>query len=265
MITDAPSLRDLRVLVTRPEPLQQELVDAIEARGGSAVSLPLLDIEPITDAKAQQVLRRLLLDLDQYQLLIFISSNAVHHGCDLIEQYWPQFPVGVELFAVGPSTASVLQQRLGLNVQHSPTGMDSEALLDLPRLTAVAGQKIAVFRGEGGRELLASTLRQRGARVDYLEVYRRRSLSYPAQTLADTFGPTGVNVLTVTSGQSLTQLHELTTAHRQRLSLLPLLVPSPRLAEQARQLGFQNTQNAGGADTASMIATLQEIAARADT
>ena len=265
MTTDPQSLRGLRVLVTRPEPQQQEMVAAIESRGGTAVSLPLLEIAAITDARAQQTLRQLVLDLDQYQLLIFISSNAVHHGCDLIEQYWPQFPVGVELFAVGPSTASALEQRLGLPVQHSPTGMDSEALLALPQLTGVAGHKIAIFRGEGGRELLASTLRQRGARVDYLEVYRRRSLGYSAQQLASIFSPSGVNVLTVTSGQSLTQLHELAAGHRQQLSLLPLLVPSQRLAEQAVQLGFQNTHNAAGADTASMIATLQEIVARADT
>lgn len=265
MNTDAQSLRGLRVLVTRPQQQQQELVAAIEAGGGEAVSLPLLGISPITDDAALQGLRSRILDLDHYQLLIFISSNAVQHGCDLIDQYWPQFPVGVDLFAVGPSTARALEARLRLPVQHSAAGMDSEALLAMPALTGVSGCRIAIFRGEGGRELLASSLRDRSARVDYLEVYRRETLAYGPQDLARVFGDAGVNVLTVTSGQSLQQLYELSSGQRQRVSLLPLVLPSQRLVEQARELGFANACSAGGADNAAMIATLQEIAARADT
>jgi len=52
-------------------------------------------------------------------------------------------------------------------------GANSEALLAMPELAQVNGQRFLIIRGQGGREELANVLRSRGASVDYLDVYKR--------------------------------------------------------------------------------------------
>ena len=52
-------------------------------------------------------------------------------------------------------------------------GMNTEALLKLPELHQIDGQRFLILRGVGGRETLATQLRARGAHVDYAECYRR--------------------------------------------------------------------------------------------
>lgn len=259
------TLKSLTVLVTRPESQQAELSAAITALGGTPVAFPLLRIEPIAEASDLAALQRQIQHLDNYQLLVFISTNAAQYGAALIDSFWPQFPVGVDVLAVGPTTAAAVENALGCEVISSETGMNSEALLQLPRLQQVADQKIAIFRGKGGRELLASTLRDRGARVDYFEVYQRQLLSYAPQELVNTIERRGVNVLSVTSAESLQRLQELAAANTQALYLLPLIVPSSRVAGLARDAGFTHVVDAGGANVDAFIEALQEIAARADT
>lgn len=262
---DNASLKSLNVLVTRPEQQQADLSKAIAALGGATVSFPLLHIAPIADAGDLATLQRQIQHLDNYQLLIFISTNAAHYGAALIDSFWPQFPVGVEVLAVGPSTAAAVQDALHCDVLSSETGMNSEALLHLPRLQQVAAQKVAIFRGKGGRELLASTLRERGARVDYFEVYQRQPVSYAPGELVNTIHSCGVNVLSVTSAESLQRLQDLAGNNTDALYLLPLLVPSGRVAGLARDAGFNHVVDAGGANVEAFIEALQEIAARADT
>ena len=260
------SLDALTVLVTRPEAQQRALNEAIAERGGNSVSFPLIDIQPIEDEAARNALRRKVENLDHYKLLIFVSTNAARFGGELIDSYWPQFPVGVQVLAVGPTTAAAVSTYLHCSVVSSPTGMASEDLLQLAELQDVADKKIALFRGEGGRELLAATLRERGARVDYFEVYRRCPVDYPGQALVNEINARGVNVVTAFSGESLSRLLQLAAdpQTRRQLQAIPLLVPSQRVADLAAAEGFSSVYNANGATTEATIVALQEIAAGAD-
>lgn len=157
------------VLVTRPAGQQHDMMERLDSAGYDAVHVPALRIESLPLADAD---RRLLMDLDQYHAVFFVSTNAVALGVAAMDDYWPQWPVGVHWLAVGEATARAMEQA-GLPAERPAHGNDSESVLALPCLQALNEKKVLVLRGEGGREVFAQRLRDRGARVDYISLYRR--------------------------------------------------------------------------------------------
>ena len=119
--------------------------------------------------------RRPLLELigrlDEFDLAIFISPNAVNKAMNLIDRAF--IAASIEFAAVGQGTVKTLE-KFGINAVIAPTTrFDSEALLDMAELKQVEGKHIVIFRGDGGRELLGKTLLERGATLEYAECYRR--------------------------------------------------------------------------------------------
>jgi uroporphyrinogen-III synthase len=261
----ASNLSDQVVLVTRPVDQQQPLSSAIEQAGGTVLAKPLISITPLQQQsqQGQASLMSKIRDLGNYQLLIFVSSNAARFGARLISDNWPEFPEGVQLMAIGPSTAAVVEDLLECRAFMPGSGMSSEDLLELEQLKQLEGMKIAIVRGKGGRELLARSLEARGAEVDYLEVYERQPINYESAEFCDSLRQSGTTVMTVTSGESLEVLASLLISgdNKQEFSLLPLLVPSERVAQLAEEAGFANVFSCRGADTESMIQGLQSITA----
>jgi uroporphyrinogen-III synthase len=113
-------------------------------------------------------------------------------------------------------------------------------MLELPEMKAVAGKRIVVFRGDGGRELLGQTLRQRGAVVDYVESYQRVRPRTDANPLMSFWARGGIDVFTVTSSQSLHNLFELVgSLGQQWLRETPLVVIGKRTADLAARMGLK--------------------------
>lgn len=262
------SLAGLSVLLTRPAEQVQVIADAVVAQGGHVTLLPLLEIVPITSGPEMERIKTSVLALDNYDHAIFISTNAATLGLEWIENYWPQMPQTLDAYAVGPGTAKILK-RLAWKVHCSDVGVTSEDLLRLQGLNELQGKRIALFRGEGGRELLAETLRARGARVDYIEVYRRRTPIHQTLQVLKQIQNAKVNVVVATSMQILESLLALCESQSNGdkaaaalLSLLrasTLLVPSQRVVERAQEAGFSNVLDAGGADDKTMLAAMLEV------
>jgi uroporphyrinogen-III synthase len=253
------SLSGLIVLITRPATQADKLRQAIEHDGAKVLSFPLIEINALVDAQAIQDLKNKVLALDSYQALIFVSNNAVLYGGEFISNYWPQFPVGIDVIAVGPTTAQAAEERLSCKVIRPSEGMSSEDILRLPQLQAVTGKKIGIVRGQGGRELLADTLRERDAVVEYLEAYTRTPLDYESADFCEKLRSASVNVLTVNSGESLDRLTLLLADNTDMMQQLDLLVPSERVAQQARDAGYRRVHNAQGADPTSFVSALREL------
>ena len=256
-------LAGLSVLLTRPAGQADKLAAAIQGLGGRVTQLPLLAIEPITERAAVERLKTSIMTLDNYDAAIFISTNAATLGLEWIENYWPQLPVGLEAYAVGPGTAEILRQ-LPWPVQCSDVGVTSEHLLALPGLRNVAGKRIALFRGQGGRELLAETLRERGARVDYLEIYQRRVPEYTRAMVMQQIDDNAINAVVATSQQILDSFVTLVQADvelPENLLGMCVVVPSQRIREQALAAGFQSVVDAGGADENTVLESLQKTLA----
>ena len=260
------ALSGQRVLITRPAHQQPPLITGLQVRGAKTISLPLLAITAPSRGEQADVLRRQLLALDSYELLVFISSNAVREGCKAIDDYWPQFPVGLDLLAIGPSTAALAEELTGQRVRSAAGGMTSEDLLELDSFTNIEGRRIGIFRGEGGRDFLAQQLRKRGAQVDYFDVYRREELNYEDIQVREALIESEPTLLTAMSGQTLQALRslidQLSEPHADKLLTLPVIVPSQRVRDLAAEMGFENPIAAPGADLDALLQALVAAAAK---
>lgn len=260
------ALSGQRVLITRPAHQQPPLITGLQVRGAKTISLPLLAITAPSRGDQADVLRRQLLALDSYELLVFISSNAVREGCKAIDDYWPQFPVGLDLLAIGPSTAALAEELTGQRVRSAAGGMTSEDLLELDSFTNIEGRRIGIFRGEGGRDFLAQQLRKRGAQVDYFDVYRREELNYEDTQVREALIESEPTLLTAMSGQTLQALRglidQLSEPQADKLLTLPVIVPSQRVRDLAAEMGFENPIAAPGADLDALLQALVAAAGK---
>jgi uroporphyrinogen-III synthase len=140
--------------------------------------------------------------------------------------------------------------------------MDSEGLLALPELLDVAGKRIVIFRGDGGRELLRTALEARGATVVQVECYRRAKPQSGAAGLIDAWRERRVDAVTLTSGEGLDNLWTiLGNEGRAHLAATPAFVPHPGIAERARALGLRQVIVTPPAD-AGLLASLLEYFAQ---
>lgn len=250
-------MTEWRLLLTRPAEECAALATTLAEMGVHSASLPLLSIEPLPETPEQ---RATVLGLDQYCAVVVVSKPAARLGIGLLGRYWPRPPLGQAWFSVGAGTGAILAE-YGLDVSWPDTGDDSEALLALPRLDealAAPEPKVLIMRGEGGREFFAETLRARGVQVDFLELYRRNLPSYPLGILPAIVQAERLNGVVVSSGQSLLSLHELAADAWPQMVKLTLFVPSPRVAEMARQLGAKRIVDCRGAGAAALLMALRE-------
>lgn len=236
------------IWLTRPAAQVAALQTQLQDAGASVFCLPLLLIEPV---QPTGVNKQRIMDLDRYDLVFFVSSNAAALGLDAIANYWPQYPVGLQNFAVGPGTAAVLQKH-GLDVSYPTERMSSEAMLALPALQHINGKKALIVRGVGGREILAEGLLARGASVDYAELYERKPPQYTQQYLSQQLQLQPPHLIVISSGEALDNLQTL-FAPLGCWSTLPLAVSSERLDEHARKLGNTTALVLAGASDAAII------------
>jgi uroporphyrinogen-III synthase len=249
------------VLVTRPAgDVADGLCAAIAAAGYRVHWQPLLELSACAQLSPAQ--RQLLLDLDRFQHVIFISGNAVRFGMALVNDFWPQHPIGINWYAVGTATAERLLQ-FDIHASTPGSTMSSEGLLSLPGLRSVKGQRVLIIKGEGGRDVLRSELSQRGALVDELACYRRCAPQVPAGMLAQRIAQCGIDVIMLSSGESLANLLLLLSPEETtKFKAIGLVVPSERVADMARQAGFDHVVTAANASDMAMLRALQEWRSR---
>lgn len=239
------------LLVTRPQGQGQSLCEKLQSAGYGCHHVPVMQIDLPRHSAERDAIHSCFSKLAHYRGLVFVSLNAAEQALPWLASFPLQ--ASHELFAVGQSTADYLQQKLQRRVFFPAQQMDSEGLLALPALQAaqVAGQHYLLLRGEGGRELIASTLQARGASVDSCVLYRRSMAASQGRRLRDLLPQ--VTVILINSAESLEYF--LAMANDSVNKQQYLLVPSERVAQYARSAGFQHIITAANAtDTAILEA-----------
>ncbi len=232
----AGKLPGRHVVVTRPEAQAGPFCAMLEQAGARVTRFPVIEIRGPNDPGP---LRTVIAHLSAFDIAVFVSANAVQRVVPdaLAQGPWPGT---LRVAAIGASTARALAA-CGLPPGIVPESrFDSEALLEADALKAVEGLRIVIFRGDGGREHLAQTLRSRGAEVTYAEAYRRALPEIDPEPLCAALQAGNVDAITVTSGESLQNLVEmLGSMARDALRRTVLVVGAGRVADRARELGIR--------------------------
>jgi len=241
----------MAVLVTRPDEQGKALCQQLANVGITALHQPLITIEAGTD------LPHLIPEIHKSDTIIAVSQHAVALSDQFLrnqQSFWPTSP---RYLAVGQKTAHLLSKASGQSVNY-PQISDSEHLLELADLKSVSGQHITILRGNGGRELIYDTLTERGATVHYKEVYQRANLSFNGSQCVEKWQQAQVDTLIITSSHQLTYfLSQLNDTCVKWALQLNLVVPSERIARDAKALGFEHTLVSQSASNPDLVAALQ--------
>ncbi|KFK93657.1 MULTISPECIES: uroporphyrinogen-III synthase [unclassified Serratia (in: enterobacteria)] len=246
----------MTILVTRPSPAGEQLVGRLRKLGQVAYHAPLIDFAPGADL-AQ--LPQALAQLNDGDLVFALSQHAVNYANSVINRAGLQWPTHLLYYAIGRTTALAMHRISSLPVEYPREREISETLLLLPALQKLAGKQVMIMRGNGGRELLGSTLSERGAVVRYYECYQRSPIHYDGTEQSAHWQRAGVDTLVVTSGEMLQQLYNLVPDYYRSSWLLRcrLIVVSERLANLAQELGWSSIRVADNADNDALIRALQ--------
>lgn len=246
----------MSILVTRPSPAGEQLVSRLRTLGQVAWSFPLIEFSP---GRELPTLFDHLNALQEGDLVFALSQHAVEFAHAHLQQHAHTWPIAPRYFAIGRTTALALHTVSGIDVRYPLDREISEVLLQLPELQTIAGKRALILRGNGGRELLGETLTARGADVTFCECYQRCAKYYDGAQEAMRWKARGVNTLVITSGEMLHQLWSLVPEWYRDNWLLRcrLLVVSERLANLARELGWQDILIAENADNDALLRALQ--------
>lgn len=236
------------VLSLRPRGQHAGLRAAAARFGARTVALSPFAIEPREDAATRTALAQAL----RADCVLYTSPNAVAAAAAL-QSLQPKH--GQAVLAVGSGTRRALR-RLGIDAL-VPQRTDSEGLLAMPQLADVSQRRIGLVTGAGGRNLLAPTLRERGADLLRVDVYGRAPLPLSWATREKLRGALAAPqrvVLALSSDEALQQvLTGLPADLRKAFLCCAVTAASARLADAARLAGFRRIVLASDARASALL------------
>ncbi len=247
------------ILLTRPAGQNEALAAALQAHGAQTWLLPLIEILPPGEADAA-ALQALAPRLSGFYLAFFVSPNAVAHALRLLPH--PLWPASLRVATVGPGTARALHEAGFAEVVVPSSGFDSEAVLALPEFSApaVAGRRVLILRGNGGRELLAETLLARGAQLAVHTCYQRRAPVLDVASLLQAARKGRLAALVFSSSEAVDNLaQQLAENMPALLRCAPVFVPHARIAQRLRELGATDLIETAPGDAGLLVALLARL------
>lgn len=195
-------LDGVRVAVTRPLPQAEDLAGLLREAGADVVIAPLIRLEAPVDGEP---LRAAIRDLAAFDWIVFSSANGVSRfmaaltregvGAGALRE------VGVA--CVGPATAAVARAH-GLQVAVIPDEYVGDAIASaLAARTDLRGKRILLARAAAARAALPERLRDEGAIVCDVAVYRSTGDAAGVTLLQRHIAEGAVDAITLTSGSAV--------------------------------------------------------------
>ncbi len=168
------ALQGQRILITRPPEQAAAWIAYFQSLGASTYHCPLITIQPeLTSSALHSALER----LESYSYLVVSSTNTVQLLLQALhsKQRDPRTALAhLRLVAVGPQTSAALATATQQEVVH-PEVYQAENLVQMLIEMGIQDQSLLYLRAQGAREVLASQLREAGARVEEVVLYQTQA------------------------------------------------------------------------------------------
>ncbi|MGI9317498.1 MAG: uroporphyrinogen-III synthase [bacterium] len=253
----ADALSGYSVLVTRPAESSENLAELISTHGGVPLEFPVIKIKLQAEQLPMQTAAAHMGDVD---LAIFVSVHAARSFSTAMGQLGSHVPGKLKIAAIGPTTAIELQSH-GYRVDFLPRdAASSEGLIKTLGQSDLVGQRVVIFRGQSGRQVLSQYLLGVGAQVSEIESYRRVTNPEPLDQVLENWQENTHRLLVLTSVDIMQRLLDKVPAklHTYMLSS-GVAVLSQRIAVAAAASGFcGKIQVANNADDQGLLEALIE-------
>jgi uroporphyrinogen III methyltransferase/synthase len=206
-----------RVVLTRAQEQAREFSQLLAAYGAEPVEVPTIQIVP---PASWQAIDDAIGRLSTYQWLIFTSLNGVRPFMDRLYAAGKDARAlaNLRLCAIGPRTAQELGVH-GLTPDIIPTEFQAEGVIAALAHVGIRGNRILIPRAEIAREILPDQLRELGATVEVIPVYRTIAPAVDVASLTQQLHDGQVAVVTFTSSSTVRNFVEL-LGGRDRVRLL---------------------------------------------
>ncbi|WP_392559538.1 uroporphyrinogen-III synthase [Orbus mooreae] len=238
------------IIVTRPSPYGEELVQLCHQANLAAIHLPFFNITKGDDLdQLQQQLNLLKKD----DIVIIVSPQVIL----MLKHYnmVTQFPDFVRYFAVGKQTAQQFQIFTNHIVDYPKTDENSEGLIryfqsiKLP----LKQHNVLILSGDISRSVIHNELKSQGALVKNIYCYRRNTTVYPSTILEHSQS----DFFVITSIEHLRQLEQYCNSeHKQHARLI---VSSERILNEAKKSGWQYIYLASNANNQNLFKTIVSL------
>lgn len=231
-----------RIVVTRPQDQACEFSRLLTAYGAEPVAAPTIQILPPVSWRAtDQAIRRLA----GYRWLILTSVNGVGPFMDRLRAAGKDSRAlsHLRICAIGPRTAQELAA-YGLVPDVVPARYQAEGLLDALSDKELRGTSVLIPRAEVAREILPQQLRDMGAEVDVVPVYRTVAPAAALGELKREIEGRRIDLVTFTSSSTVRNFVDLlggTEATRHVMEHVAVGCIGPITAQTAKEYGLPVT------------------------
>lgn len=256
-MTRVGALDGRRIVVTRAREQAGDLMRALQELGAEPVLAPVIRIQPLENLGA---LRAALTGLSAYRWVVFTSQNAVQIVLDRLVAWGltPRVFSSTRIAAIGTVTADTLKQR-GLIPALVPEAFVAEALveaLDQRSDGMLAGSRVLIPCAEDARDVLVNGLRQRGATVESIPVYRTVPVQADLSGLAADLVNGRIDAVTFTSSSTVQAFVDLVGRNAATSGRFVTATIGPITAKTARELGLRDIIEALPHTVAGLVESL---------
>jgi uroporphyrinogen III methyltransferase / synthase len=236
------------VVVTRAREQASALAARLAALGADVVQAPVIRTEPLEADLAP---------IGEYDLVCLTSQAAVEPFFAALRRQGTDARglAGVGVAVIGAATAAALAAH-GVDPDVVPERQVAEGLVEALTNEDLAGARVLVARAEEGREVVPDALRERGAEVEVVALYRTVADSPSPPTLE---AAAGADYVTFTSSSTVRFFLEAAGDAFPRAARVVSI--GPATSATARELGLEVHVEAARHDVDGLVDALLEDAA----